>query len=513
MAKVNLLPIMRRPEVAAPRRSGGFRLSVLAAPAGLVLGFGLLLAILFGGRLLPAREVSLTTVVTLPADPDAGPSTPAPAADPFEAPVAFQASGWIEPDPQPTKVTALVNGVVDKVFALEGQTVQAGEVLATLIDDDAKLDLETARARLRTAEAQRQGVRAAVRANRAERESLQARIRSAEALLAFRQSAAERFAGAGRDAVTEIDIEERRELAAAQAAEVAALQAGIAAVDARQSELAARGAEAEAALAAARTEVARRELALSRTRITSPLDGRVMRLLVTPGQQRMLGPDNRDSAAIAYLYDPDSLQARIDVPLAEAARVHPGQAVRLRTNFLPDAVFRGRVTRITGEADIQRNTLQAKVEVLQPDDRLRPEMLCRAEFLASGPANGEATAPASAASTPTASTSAAPTLMDGASPVGAAVTRGSAAGVRLFAPEAALVDRDGDAAHVWRLDASGERVQWQAVTLGNTLREGYRRVLDGLRPGDRIVLNPPEGLQPGERVRARAEDNSNLKSL
>ena len=42
------------------------------------------------------------------------------------------------------------------------------------------------------------------------------------------------------------------------------------------------------------------------------------------------------------------------------------------------------MTRIVGEADLQRNTLQAKVRVEDPDHRLRPDMLCRAEFLASG---------------------------------------------------------------------------------------------------------------------------------
>ena len=38
------------------------------------------------------------------------------------------------------------------------------------------------------------------------------------------------------------------------------------------------------------------------------------------------------------------------------------------------------MTRILGEADLQRNTLQVKVSLLQPDPKLRPEMLCRAKF-------------------------------------------------------------------------------------------------------------------------------------
>ena len=48
--------------------------------------------------------------------------------------------------------------------------------------------------------------------------------------------------------------------------------------------------------------------------------------------------------------------------------------------MLPNMKFDGRLTRISGEADLQRNTLQVKVQILNPDKRLRPEMLCQAKF-------------------------------------------------------------------------------------------------------------------------------------
>ena len=53
----------------------------------------------------------------------------------------FQASGWIEPDPFPIRVTSLYSGVVKKVHVLEGQKIQKDEVIATLIDEDARLVL------------------------------------------------------------------------------------------------------------------------------------------------------------------------------------------------------------------------------------------------------------------------------------------------------------------------------------------------------------------------------------
>ena len=198
-----------------------------------------------------------------------------------------------------------------------------------------------------------------------------------------------------------------------------------------------------------------------------------MRLLAVPGQQRMLGPDNPDSAAIAYLYDPDKLQARIDVPLADAAQLRKGQAVRLRSNFLPETVFLGTVTRITGQADLQRNTLQAKVNIKNPDERLRPDMLCRAEFLAAA----------------------------GSSDNRHDRTQQSG-NLRVYVPEVAFIQRNPTSAEVWVLADNGKRIRRQTVQLGTEIREGFIRVLEGLNPGDRVVAKPAPDLEAGMRVDA-----------
>ena len=58
-----------------------------------------------------------------------------------KGPLLFQASGWIEPDPFPVRVTSLYSGVVKEVHVLEGQKIKKGEVIATLIDEDARLVL------------------------------------------------------------------------------------------------------------------------------------------------------------------------------------------------------------------------------------------------------------------------------------------------------------------------------------------------------------------------------------
>ena len=53
--------------------------------------------------------------------------------------VTVQAAGWVEADPYKSYVTALTDGVIQEVLVFEGDIVQKGQVVATLIDEDARL--------------------------------------------------------------------------------------------------------------------------------------------------------------------------------------------------------------------------------------------------------------------------------------------------------------------------------------------------------------------------------------
>ncbi len=430
------------------KASGRDKWLARALPLTLVAGFVLTAWLLFGERLLPAREVEVTTVTTLQpsADQAAAPTVAAEAVDPWEGSMLFQASGWIEADPYPIRATALTDGVVEEVRVLEGQRVERGEVLATLIAEDAELALAAVEAALATQQAAAEGA--------------EARVEAARARLAELRDEAERLEQAGRDAVQARQIEQARLRVLAQEAELAAREVALR--------------ESERRVDEARVRRDERQLALERTQIRSPIAGIVQRLLAAPGQKKMLRMDGMESATIAILYQDDQLQARIDVPLEHAARLAIGQPVMVRSNLLPDMQLRGRVSRILGEADIQRNTLQAKVELLEPDPRLRPEMLCRAEFL---PLQSRQT--------------------------GSEVAqRSQPSGVQVFIPERALITRDDDRASVWTITTDDQRLTRRDLRLGQE-RDGHWQVLDGLRPGERLVLNPLADLTEGQRVLPR----------
>ena len=448
--------LSRQPSGQKPVR----RIPAWIIPLAIGAGFALLFLALFRDRLLPASNVEVAIVLATISD------SPEPSATIVTAAsggMLFQASGWIEPDPLPIKATSLVDGVIETVAILEGQQVKKDEILATLISQDAQLTLATAEQNHGTLLSTRDVHVAAIESAKEKLKGVQSMAKAAEAQ---REEAADRYArldGLPSGAVPEQEVVSARiRLTQGDAQQLAAESAiGEAKAEIARLEIETRVREGE--IRSAAIEVEKAKLALSRTVIKAPSDGRVLRLLVAPGQKKMRQDNDMESSTVAILYNPKKLQVRVDVPLADAAGLQIGQAAKIRCSLLPDKVFEGVVTRITGEADLQRNTLQAKVSITDPVDQLRPEMLCRVEFLALVNAG---TTPPQAAS-------------------------GS---VATWILEAAV---NGGVA--WVCDPESKRVEKREIKATSEKREGHLRITEGLRPGEWVVLSP-KNLKDDQRV-------------
>ncbi len=460
----------------------------LAIPWLLLFGFGALAWVLFGKTLLPSREVQLESIVTIrktelsrSESESKNEATPESEINPWDGTVTFQASGWVEPDPLPIKATALINGVIDFVSVLEGEKVEKGQLLASLIREDFELDLATAESLLAAAKARAAAQDAAIKGVAAKEETLKQQVKAGEFRCLEMIDRRDRLIRAGGIAVAEGEIEQARLMLQTHEAEVAALAVSKTELQREREKLTAEKMELEARIREAETQVSRQKLALDRTEIRSPVDGIILRLHAVPGQKRMLDMDDPESSTIAVLFQPGFLQARIDVPLEEANQLSVGQAVRLRSGFLPGKVIRGVVTRIVGEADLQRNTLQAKVRIEDPDPRMRPDMLCRAEFLSpensatSSKAEGDPSGPGS---------------------------------VSLFVPEAALIERSNNSAIVWTPKSGSQELEKKTIELDGSAQDGYILVQSGLLPGDRVVIDPPSDLKVGERFHTISQEET-----
>ena len=418
---------------------------------------------LFGDRLLPAPEVDVAIVLATTAET----RTAAESASRADAAVGFQASGWIEPAPLPIKATALVDGVVEQVHVLPGEQVRKGQPLATLIVDDARLAHTAAEHKQRTLQAALKAHLSAIAAAEKRLAGLAAELAAAKARRAEAEDQANRMQRLPVGTVPESDVVSAR---LGHEREAARTDAAAAAVDQMRAEINRLNAETEVKrgeLSAAGVALEQAALALKRTEIASPTDGRILRLLAAPGQKKMLQMDDPDSATIAILYRPAELQVRVDVPLADAAGLQVGQGARIHCSLLPDTVFQGEVTHITGEADLQRNTLQAKVRIIDPADQLRPEMLCRVEFLE---------------------------MHDAASPARAAPS------LATWIPLSALTD-----GAAWVCDPESKRVRQRAVSATSESRDGHIRIADGLHAGEWLVLSPT-GLRDGQRINPKMKE-------
>ena len=241
------------------------------------------------------------------------------------------------------------------------------------------------------------------------------------------------------------------------------------------------GAEAALAAANARRDQAqlnaqRAALNLERMTIYAPISGRVLTLDAQPGK-RLVGMDpasEQNSSTVVSMYDPKSLQVRVDVRLEDVPHVQIGQPVEIQSAALPKPIA-GEVQWVTTRADIQKNTLQVKVSIADPPQVITPEMLAQVTFLA--PPQPEETA---AANEPP---------------------------LRLLVPRPLVADA-GSGASVWVADTAAGVARQLPVQLGRAGTDQLVEVVQGLDPTSKLIVTGRESVKVGARIRVVGEDQS-----
>jgi RND family efflux transporter MFP subunit len=209
----------------------------------------------------------------------------------------------------------------------------------------------------------------------------------------------------------------------------------------------------QAQVAAARANAAGALESAGRATITSPVTGVVSARFVSGGEAVNPG------APLFTVVDATELELAGRVGVQDAARVRVGQPVTFVLDALPNQTFRGRVARIDPTAD--PGTRQVGVYVRLPN------------------ANNS--------------------IVGGQYARGRIETGSSATAIMI--PESALANRSGDAAVVYVLSATANRVSRRPVTVG-ARDEGTGRVaiVSGLQAGERVLLNPSSDIADGTKV-------------
>jgi HlyD family secretion protein len=118
--------------------------------------------------------------------------------------------------------------------------------------------------------------------------------------------------------------------------------------------------------------------------IRSPINGVVLEKLVNPNELVMpqsFGGARGPSTALLAVADPKDLQVEIDVNEADLSKISLGQKCRVSPEAYPDKSYGGVVAEVAPEADRAKGTLEIKVQILNPDHFLTPELSAKVEFL------------------------------------------------------------------------------------------------------------------------------------
>jgi HlyD family secretion protein len=440
----------------------------------------------------------------------------------------FKAAGWIEPRPTPIRVAALAPGVVQRLLVVEDQSVRCGEPVAELVRDDAVLaheaalaDLELRQAELDEAKAEfaaaetrfRQPVHleavlseaeASLAKIRTELKNLPFAVRRAESdQSAMTQDYEGKQSASGVVAAVEIDIaksraesavalvEELRDRSGSLNNEQAALtqrrdalqtQLELLADETKAKDQAeARIKAANARVAQTRVAVAEAKLRLDRMTIVAPVDGRVFRLIAHPGARigsGMTQMSGHDGSTVVTMYRPEMLQVRVDTRFEDLPKVSLGQPVEIDNPALSSPLT-GKVLFISSEADIQKNTLQVKVEIPNPPPVFKPEMLVDVTFLSQA-------------------------LKDPSGKSQESSGKGQEI-ARIYVPRQLIQDNDSGTPYVWLADQSANVARKQVVLISSQGADQLVEVTQGLNISSRIIFNS-DGLTDGCRIRITGEE-------
>jgi len=222
---------------------------------------------------------------------------------------------------------------------------------------------------------------------------------------------------------------------------------------------------AEAQVKAARARVEQIRINMHDMVVRAPFDGTIATKSTEVGEvisSVIMGQvaGTLPAGAICTLVDLNTLEVEADVNESSIAQLHEGQPAEVTVDAFPGRKWRGVLRQIIPTADRAKATVKVKVKILDPGDRLLPEMSATANFLNAQRSDAELKEPP-----------------------------------KIWLPQRAVVD--GKVAVI----GADNRVQLRDVQTGDA-RESMIEVRGGVREGERVVTDGVDQLKDGQLVRS-----------
>jgi HlyD family secretion protein len=222
---------------------------------------------------------------------------------------------------------------------------------------------------------------------------------------------------------------------------------------------------ARGALTQALGQAAYAKSQLDATVIRAPINGTILDRSVEKGEL-LTGQFASAARPVFSLANLNDLQVELDIAQDDFARLGPKQKGEVTVDAFPDRKYKGEIAEISPEANRQKATVQVKVQILDPDEYLRPEMNSTVKFLADeGKAQTASSGP-----------------------------------VKVFVPSPALRDHDGKKVVflVFNGKALQREVRVKAQRSGGVL-------VEGLNGGEDVITTAPQTLKDGDKIKIKGQ--------
>ncbi len=267
-------------------------------------------------------------------------TTPVVTSFPSQQYVVLNATGYVVAQ-RKAAIASKATGRLEWLGVAEGSRVKSGDVIARLDNRDVVAQAEAAEANVR-------GARAAL-------EQAQAEERDAAQQLARNRDLAVKGFVAQANVDTSIARHDRA--------------------------LAAVG-SARAAIGAGEANARNARVAVDYTLIRAPFDGVILSKNANVGDMITPFSSASDSkGAVVTMADMSTLEVEADVSESSLSKVKAGQPAEIVLDALPDARFRGRISRMVPTVDRAKATVMTKVRFDELDPRVLPEMSAKVAFL------------------------------------------------------------------------------------------------------------------------------------
>src|SRR6266849_1133107 len=225
-------------------------------------------------------------------------------------------------------------------------------------------------------------------------------------------------------------------------------------------------ARAKGAMTQAEGQEAYAKSLLDATLIKAPVTGTILERTAEKGElvtsQFASQAEGGPQGEVVALADLNDIQVELDIAQDDFAKLGPKQEATVILDAFKDRSYKGAIAEISPEANRQKATVQVKVQIMNPDAYLRPEMNATVQFLA----NDSKTA-----------------------------TRKQ---VGAFVPTQALRDKDGT--KFVFIVFNGRTLRRDVHVLGPR-SGGY--LVDALVGGESVITSAPADLKDGQKIRIK----------